>query len=326
MTGSQALAEARYLQVQNLTRGTVGAVQALWSDMTPDRTLAAMQGETGRLILNTVMAGQMSAAQGAQAFVTGSMMAQGAGLAQEATLNSGALVGLASDGRALATLLYLPAITTAQALQMGMTPEAAMVRGLAQMATMVATQIVDTARTATSVAMTAERKCVGYVRVVKLPACSRCIILAGRQYSYSTGFKRHPKCDCGMEPMGDAEWRSRKTAKAPDDLFNAMSPEERRKRFGTAGADAIENGADINQVVNARRGLSTTTTGKTVTTEGTTKRGIGGQALNVGFEKAQGQRLMRAKEARLMPEQILKQADGNRDLQLALLKKHGYIS
>lgn len=323
MAGSAALAEARYLQVQSITQSVVGAVQALWSDMTPDRILSAMQGETGRLILNAVIAGQLSAAQGAQAFVTSAMLAQGAGVAQVARVNPGALAAVASDGRPLATLLYVPAISTAQALQMGMSPASAMAHGLSQMATMVATQIADTARTATSVAMTAEPRCISYVRVVKLPACSRCIILAGKQYSYSTGFKRHPKCDCGMEPMSDKEWRS---SAGPEDLFKAMTPEERRKRFGTAGADAIESGADINQVVNARRGMATTTTGKTVTTEGTTKRGIGGQALNVGFEKAQGERLMRAKEARLMPEQILKQASGNRDLQLALLKKHGYIT
>jgi hypothetical protein len=326
VAGSQALAEARYLQVQSTTRGVVGAVQALWSDMAPDRVLAAMQGETGRAILNAVLAGQLNAAQGAQAFVTSAMLAQGAGVAQVATLNPGALVGIASDGRPLATLLYVPAISTAQALEMGMSPASAMVHGLSQMATMVATQIADTARTATSVAMTVEPRCYGYVRVVKAPACSRCIILAGRQYTHSEGFKRHPKCDCGMEPMSHEEWKSRETAKSPDDLFNAMSPEERRKRFGTAGAEAIENGADINQVVNARRGMTTTTTGKKITTEGTTRRGIGGQALNSGFEKAEGQRLMRAKEARLLPEQILKNAHGDRDLQIALLKKHGYIT
>lgn len=323
MADSRAIAEARYLQVQSITQSVVGAVQALWTDVTPDRILAAMQGEVGRQILNAVIAGQLSAAQGAQAFVTSAMLAQGAGVAQVAKLNPGALAGIASDGRPLATLLYVPAISTAQALQMGMTPASALAHGLSQMATMVATQIADTARTATSVAMTAEPRCISYVRVVKLPACSRCIILAGRQYSYSEGFKRHPKCDCGMEPMSDQEWRE---SASPEDLFKAMSPEERRKRFGTAGAVAIEEGADMGQIVNARRGMSTTTTGKKVTREGTTKRGIGGKALNSGFQKEAGKRYMRAREARLMPEQILKNAHGNRELQIALLTKHGYIT
>lgn len=322
MATSGALAEARYLQVQGITRSVVEAVQALWRDVTPDRILSAMQGETGKQILNAVIAGQLSAAQGAQAFVTSAMLVQGAGVAQEGRLIPGRLAGIAADGRPLATLLYIPAISTAQALQAGMSAEAAMAHGLNQMATLVATTIADTARTATSVAMTAEPRCRAYVRVVKLPACSRCILLAGREYSYSTGFKRHPKCDCGMEPLSDSEW---KDSASPEDLFKAMSPEERRKRFGIAGAEAIEKGADIGQVVNARRGMTTTSTGKKVTTQGTTRRGIGGKALDSGFQKAKGERLARSREARLMPEQILKQTS-DRELQINLLRKHGYIT
>lgn len=323
MPSSQAIAEARYQQTQAVTRSVVEAVQALWSDVTADRILSAMQGETGRQILKSVIAGQLSAAEGAQAFVTAAMMAQGAGTAQAGKLVPGRLAGMAADGRPLASLLYLPAMTTASALDAGLSAEAAMARGLGQMAMLVASTVADTARTATQVAMTAEPRCISYVRVVKLPACSRCILLSGRQYSYSTGFKRHPKCDCGMEPLSDSDWRS--TA-SPEDLFKSMSPEERRRRFGEAGAEAIERGADIGQVVNARRGMTTTSTGKKVTREGTTKRGIGGKALDSGFQKARGERFSRSREARLMPEQILKQADGNRELQIALLKKHGYIS
>lgn len=323
MATSATLAATRYEVVQGITQSVVGAVQALWRDVPPDRIFAALQGETGRQILNAVIAGQLSAAQGAQAFVTGAMLAQGAGVAAEATLNAGSLAGIAMDGRLLATLLYVPAVTTAQALSVGLPADVALARGMAQMGTLVATTIADTARMATQVAMTAEPKCVAYVRVVKLPACSRCIVLAGRQYSYSEGFKRHPKCDCGMEPMSDQEWRE---SASPEDLFRQMTPEERRKRFGAAGADAIENGADIGQVVNARRGMATTTTGKKVTTEGTTRRGIGGKALDAGFEKTPGKRYTRSREVRLMPEQILKQADGNRELQIALLKKHGFIT
>lgn len=326
MGASAAIADARYAQVQTISRGVVGAVQGLWHDVSADRILSAMQGQTGRQILNAVIAGQLSAAQGAQSFVTGAMLAQGAGVEAAATLNPGSLAGIAMDGRPLATLLYLPAITTAQGLQLGMSPELALARGLSQMGMLVASTITDTARTGTSVAMTAEPRCYGYVRVVKAPACSRCIILAGRQYTHSEGFKRHPKCDCGMEPMSQHEWKTRGDTQSPDELFKAMSPEERKKRFGIAGAEALEKGADMSQVVNARRGMTTTTTGKQVTSEGTTKRGIGGKALDSGFQVAPGEKRARAREARLMPEQILKQADGNRELQIALLKKHGYIS
>lgn len=327
MSASGPLAEARYAQVQSITQSVVSAVAGLWRDADPGRILTAMQGETGRRILAAVIAGQISAAQGAQAFVTGAMLAQGAGSGLLGTLNPGALAGIASDGRPLATLLFQPAITTATALQAGLPAETAALRGLAQLATIVSTQVADSARTATSVAMAADKMCVGYVRVVRAPACSRCIVLAGRAYTVSTGFQRHPRCDCGMEPMSYEQWKSRDVAKSPDDLYRSMSPEERLKRFGAAAVKAMDEGADMGQLVNARRGMATTTTGKAVTTEGTTKRGIGGKALDVGFDKTMAtSRYQRSREARLMPEQILKQAEGNRDLQVALLRKHGYIT
>ncbi|MEV7582237.1 hypothetical protein [Streptomyces erythrochromogenes] len=284
-----------------------------------------MQGETGRAILAAVTAGQLSVVQGAQAFVGAAMALQGAAAAPLGLLDPAALVGIAADGRPLATLLQLPAITTARALVAGESAELAAARGLTQMAMMASTQIVDASRAATSIGMAAHPRCISYVRVVRLPACARCIILAGRQYSYSTGFKRHPRCDCGMEPMTDAEW---KASKSPEDLFREMSPEEQHRRLGAAGVKALESGADLGQIINSRRGIATATTGRgpmAVTTEGTTKRGLGGQVLNAGFEKRPGQRYERAKEARLMPETIFRLAGDNREHQIAMLKKHGYI-
>ncbi len=126
--------------------------------------------------------------------------------------------------------------------------------------------------------------------------------------------------------MSDAEWKQSST---PEDLFKRMSPEEQRKRLGAAGVKALENGADLGQIINSRRGMATAVTGRgpmRVTTEGTTKRGIGGRALDSGFQKTPGQRYERAKEARLMPETILKLAGDDRERQIALLRKHGYIT
>ncbi|MFE5896849.1 hypothetical protein ACFQ67_05425 [Streptomyces sp. NPDC056488] len=326
MADSTTLAQARYAEVQSITRGVVAAVQALWRDVTPDRILSAMSGETGRAILAAVTTGQMTAAAGAQQFVTASMLAQGAAAGPVGLLNPGALAGVAADARPLATLLYVPAVTTAQALAVGAAPEAAALAGLNQMALLVSTTVTDTARAATSVAMAAEPRCISYVRVVRLPACVRCIVLSGRQYSYSTGFRRHPRCDCGMEPMTDQEWRGTDT---PEDLFRRMSPEEQRRRLGAAGVKALEAGADLGQIVNARRGLSTATTSRgpmRVTTEGTTKRGIGSKSLGPFAKVPGGGRYERATEARLMPETIFKLAGDDREHQLAMLRKHGYIT
>ncbi|MFE1089532.1 hypothetical protein ACFW5K_19800 [Streptomyces albidoflavus] len=322
MTASGPLAETRYDQVQGIARSVLEAVQAIWADVTPDRILAAMAGEAGRAILQAVVAGQLSVAAGAQAFVSGAMLAQGVGFGAAGTLQPGALAGIAADGRPLATLLYMPAITTAQGLAAGLDPAVAAVRGLSQMSMLVSTTIADTARTATSVAMTAEPRCVSYVRVVRAPACSRCIILAGRQYAHSEGFDRHPRCDCGMEPMSDAEWRA---SKGPEDILRDMTPEQREAALGKAGVKALEAGADLGQVVNARRGMEVLR-GKKVTSEGTAKRGIGGKALESEYIKIPGRRYSRTAERRLMPEQIFKQARGDRELEIALMRRHGYIT
>ncbi|MDX2538591.1 VG15 protein [Streptomyces scabiei] len=319
-------ADARYRQVQSLAQAVVARVASIWSGLDPANILASLQGDQGGAILDAVVAGQLTAAQGAQAFVGMAMAERGAAARAAAEIAPESLAGIASDGRPLTTLLFQPAITTYTTLAAGADPRTALLAGMNQMARMVSTQIADTSRAATSVAMTTHRRCIAYVRVVKLPACGRCIILAGRQYSYSTGFQRHPKCDCGMDPIDIERWDD---VSSPEDLVAQMSPEEQRKRLGAAAVDALAKGADLAQVVNARRGMQTMTAyGRTVqaTTEGTTKRGIAGKRLSeeAGAAKIPGQRYSRSKTPRLMPEEILRLAD-DRDHQLRLLKKHGYI-
>ncbi|MDX2551335.1 VG15 protein [Streptomyces stelliscabiei] len=320
-------ADARYRQVQSLALAVVARVQSIWSGLDPANILASLQGDQGAAVLDAVVAGQLTAAQGAQAFVAQAMAERGAAARLAADLVPESLAGIASDGRPLTTLLFQPAITTYTTLAAGADPRAAALAGMNQMARMVSTQIADASRAATSVAMTTHRRCIAYVRVVKLPACGRCIILAGRQYSYSTGFQRHPKCDCGMDPThSDEEWRA---IAGPEQLVAQMTPEEQRKRLGAAAVDALAKGADLAQVVNARRGMQTMTVqGRTLqtTTEGTTKRGIAGKRLapEAGAARVPGQRYSRSRTPRLMPEEILRLTD-DREHQLRLLKKHGYI-
>lgn len=320
------VADARYTQVQTLAQSVVAQVRSIWAGLDPAHILASLQGDQGAAILQAVVAGQLTAAEGAQQFVSMAMAARNAAAPVLGELAPETFAAIASDGRPLTTLLYQPAITTYTAFAAGMGEEAAALAGMNQMARMVATQITDTSRSATMVAMTAHRRCIAYVRVVKLPACGRCIILAGKQYSYSTGFQRHPKCDCGMDPIDIERWGD---VPSPDALVAQMTPQEQRRRLGAAAVDALANGADLHQVVNARRGMQTMTVhGRTVqaTTEGTTVRGLAGKRLSQDSKavKIPGQRYRVATTPRLMPEEILRLAD-DREHQLRLLKKHGYI-
>jgi hypothetical protein len=120
--------------------------------------------------------------------------------------------------------------------------------------------ISDAGRTATSVDMATRPAVTGYVRSLVAPSCSRCAILAGRVYRYSTGFQRHPRCDCLMTPTNDTAGRELVTD--PTDLFNRGQI----TGLSRADADAINAGADMGQVVNVRSKAAGLTNGSSVFT------------------------------------------------------------
>src|SRR5690606_25790677 len=108
---------------------------------------------------------------------------------------------------------------------------------------------------------------------------SRCVILAGRFYRKNTGFQRHPGCDCRHIPASESV--AGDLAVDPRAYFDSLTEAEQDKAFTKAGAEAIRAGADIGQVVNARRGMYTAQ-GQLLTREGTTSRGRAFQALRDG--------------------------------------------
>lgn len=303
-------------------------VQRIWRGVSAATVEEDLAGPAGAAIVTAVTSGQSTVAGGAQAYVAASMAAQGGSAAAEAALVAAAFTGIAPDGGPLETLLFLPAIGVRTRLASGATQAEAMLGGLSDMARYATTSVSDTARSSDQVAMTVHPKCVAYTRVVTLPACSRCIILAGQTYSRSEGFQRHPNCDCQVLPLSDAEWQATQT---PEALYRSMDDEQRRKVFGIAGAEALSHGADLGQVVNARRGMSVAQLhgrGVQITSEGTTRRGVYGRQLRKAggdFTRYPGQRYSRAQTPRLTPAAIL-QVASSRSEQLSLLKRYGYVT
>jgi hypothetical protein len=321
------LGRTRYEQVTSVIRSVVEQIQQLWKGMSAASIESDLEGKAGAAIVSAVAEGQLTVADAAQAYIAAQMAAQGGSALAEATLVAAAFAGIAPDGGPLETLLFLPAIGVRRRLAAGMTADEAMLGGLADMARYASTAVADTARSADQVAMTASPSCVAYVRVVQLPACSRCIVLSGRMYSRSEGFLRHPNCDCQTLPLREKDWPSVPT---PAELFDRMPEAEQRRVFTVAGADAIRSGADVGQVVNARRGMATAhMAGRTLqtTSEGTTRRGLYGSRMRRAggeFARFPGHRYSRVTTPRLMPEEILRIAD-NRAEQLRLLRRYGYI-
>ncbi|MEU9333135.1 hypothetical protein AB0D49_08215 [Streptomyces sp. NPDC048290] len=331
------LARSHYEQVTSTIRAIIAQIQALWRTLSPDRIEDDLLGEAGATIAAATIAGQISVADAAAVYIAAQMIAQGASPAADGRLDARAFSGLAPGGGPLESLLFLPAIGVRRRLAAGLPPAEAMIGGLADMSMYVSTAIADTARAADQAAMTATPSCVAYVRVVRLPACSRCIVLSGQMYSQSEGFLRHPRCDCQTLPLAEREWPDVPT---PQQLFDRLDARQQQRVFTVAGARAIREGGDVGQVVNARRGMSTASVhGREVqaTSEGTTRRGLyGRRRARAGdqFARFAGQRHGTATSARylrtvttprLMPEEIFRLADGDRAHAIRLLARNGYL-
>lgn len=273
----------------------------------------------------------------------------------EDRVNIAGLAAIASDGRPLDSLIYHPAISALQTIQAGGSVDQALATGAFSADLITRTQVADAGRVADGVNVAADRNLQGYIRMLTLPSCSRCIILAGKFYAWNAGFERHPACDCVHVPSTEDNLEDLRTN--PSKLFESLSEAEQNKIFTIAGAQAIRDGADMNQVVNVRRGAaglnaaggrvtaaevkilrggrnigrlqSTRVFGQDllVSTEGTTVRGLAGRRLGAGIDgrRAPGARYRSARAPRLMPEQIYQIAGDDRDEALRLLYRNGYL-
>ena len=283
-------------------------------------------------LVSAVVAYQGRAAEDAVAAVPLMLAEQGINPDPVARVIPAALVGVASDGRSLSSLLDLTR-------QSGFTPK--------QFDRLVLTQFTDMARQGASLGMAVRPSVTRYTRMLVPPSCSRCAVLAGRTYRSEQAFQRHPRCDCRHIPTDEATagdlttdpkayFDSLPTAADLAEQYPDIGVKMRQEMgiysqediFTKAGARAIRDGADISRVVNARAGMSTaqpplrgrgdrwTARGPRArvdvfgrqlytTTEATTKRGVN-------------------RKVRLMPESIYEVAENRADA-LRLLKAHGYI-
>jgi len=336
-----------------------------WSRMS-EADLDGSWQRVGPAVVLATARGQQAAALAGAEYVPAAVAAQGLSPAAVGVVEPAMLVGIASDGRPLGSLLYGGVVTTGQALNAGVAAPVALQQGWAWLQKAVATQVADAGRVAEFTTMVATPSVGGYARMVNPGACARCVVLAGRVYRVE-GFQRHPGCRCthvpgpedadsdiGTDPM--AYFESLPTAEQLDAEYPDLTVAQRRARglysqediFTKAGAQAIRDGADLSQVVNARRGMSTAqvnvrgwpaqgrATRREVyghqlftTTEGITRRGQAYRSLQQAQwardeVKDTGKRYARLRTPRLMPESIYEIADG-RDDAIRLLKLHGYI-
>lgn len=320
----EQVAAAHYQAEQTIARGVAEQGQALWAQVEPASVL-----ESWLALLDAIIAlltgGQIAAARLAQPYVNAMAREQGVQPFPSGIVNPAAFAGRGADGRSLTSLLMQPVLRVLGLLAGGADERQALNSGLASLTRILATETADAGRTAVGAGIAADKSFVMYVRQVTLPACGRCIILAGRTYAWSDGFERHDRCDCQHIAMvyTPGQGYDQPIPASPKELFARMTPAEQNKAFTNAGARAIRDGADLGQVINARLGLSTAG-GRSVTTVGTTVRGIAGRRLG-DFKRLKGERYRRSQIPRPTTEQIYEDAEGDRDRAIELLRRFSYI-
>jgi hypothetical protein len=271
---------------------------------------------------------QVAAAQGADDYVAAALAHQNVSGTADGQTSTQALSGVASDGRPLDSLLEQPALEVDTLTAGGMDPSAAQVIGGAHLARIIATQIADAARVATGVATVGHRGAHGYIRMLSAPSCSRCVVLAGKFYKTNQGFRRHPLCDCVHIPAAE---NLHSALTSPRAYFDSLDPAEQNRVFTTAGAQAIRDGADVGQVVNARRGAAgLSTAGARVSAEEAARLRAGRKIGRLQRVDVFGQKVFVTRtgatrgKPRLMPESIYEIAKDRAEA-VRLLRLHGYI-
>lgn len=296
-------AVAHYKRMQRIQALVVVSATTLWSETSLADLTGSWAAQIGALV--PVLSGaQVKAAESGAAYGAATLAAQGLYEPPSAFVNPNGFAGTASDGRSLMGLLYAPVPHTKSLIAGGLEPRQALARGGKFLTTLVRTQVADAGRAAAGVD-TATRRNVGYVRMLNPPSCSRCSILAGKFYRWNAGFNRHPRCDCiHVQTTSVQAAETEGLVHDPYEYFKSLSPEEQDKTYGKADAQALRDGGDIFQVVNAQRGVRP----GGITKEGVTRRG------NYGNTRG----------PRLTPEAIYAKKL-SREETLADLERYGYI-
>lgn len=314
------LAQAHRVRQQSLGARLIALLRKLWRFVDAANAQSSWARVSPRAVALMAHA-QAEAARGAAEYVAAALAMQGATSDPAGTVPTGVFAGVAADGRDLVGLLGYPAFEVSAFVERGMDGQRALFVGGRHLERIAATEVSDAARTATGVAMVADLGAQGWVRMLTPPSCNRCIILAGSTYrtQHGASFERHPLCDCVAIPTAEMV-----EPVSPLQVFKDMTASE-RSAAGWNRADQkaiLEEGADLYQVTNAHRAVSSLTVGGQqlqVTGHGATRRGLAGRRLGAPSKR---------RAIRLTPATIYAESNRlgwSRDELVKQLKRNGYV-
>ena len=310
-----------YATQQRVNQTAATEVKRAWRRMGDD--FDASWQRVRPVALAVLIEGQRQATRAARDYVPRVLDETGVPDRPEGDFRPESLIGIASDGRPLDTLAYGAVAEAKAAVSRGASTAEALEAGENWLDLMTKLQVADAARQAVGV-MTASRKNIGgTVRVLNPPSCQRCAILAGRWYRWSTGFQRHPRCDCVNQPVPSKAYAEAEGfATSPMDAYRNGEIRD----LTQAQINAIEEGADIAQVVNAYRGMSTTATKTRLRPTRPVESVVEpGTPDLLGFMPPEVRAGASERVRLLTPEGIYQQAR-NRDEAISLLRANGYLT
>ncbi|WML63649.1 Hint domain-containing protein [Rhodococcus sp. AH-ZY2] len=187
-----AAASDHYSEQRRILAQVLSLARRIWGTR-PPTDFDSWFDRNVELLVAAVAAGQRQAVAGADGYVEDVLDELGTPVAAAAEPVTAGLVGIASDGRELDSLMYGAVITSKRGIGQGLGLEDAWGLGMKALLLRVQTQVADAARVATGLSITV-RPGVGYVRMLNPPSCPKCAVLAGKFYGHNRGFLRHPGC------------------------------------------------------------------------------------------------------------------------------------
>lgn len=300
--------------MQQLQVLTVSAAFAAWRGL-DERFITASWSDAAVDLEPVVAQAQYRAAVAGSSYGAETLVqTSGQWRAPDAFVNPRSLAGRMSSGAPLYAGLMAPAYRALSLIGQGVPVPNALDAGRRLLQGIVRTQVADAGRGAAGIDA-ASRAGVGYIRMLNPPSCSRCAIMAGRRYRWNQGFRRHPRCDCVHELATTQKLQAAESEGLLVDqyaYFDSLSEAEQNRIFTISGAQAIRDGADMNRVVNARRGMEIAGRRRDPTT------------VELGTYRGRRRAGLDLPGARLTPEGIYDQASSRAEA-LRLLEEHGYL-
>lgn len=323
MTETPKAAVEYYASVRNIALRLSQLIGYVWLGVGADfsRTFPIVE----RQVSSLMTAAQAAVLRQSNRYVPNVVNELGIGSDAQGEINPKAFVGVSARGLPVSRLIGTTGDKYYEALETGVEAYQASQDALHWLEQISINEIQATAAAATGINTVLEGRVKYYVRMLNPPSCARCALLAGRVYKSAEAFERHPNCNCIHIPSSEAIAGDFTTD--PHAYFESLDEADQDRIFTKAGAQAIRDGGDIFQVVNARRGIRRHANGDSYTIEGTYV-GRGGRPRGVFAKQNARMAAAGAKDGllkyRMTPEAIYRKASSKQEA-VELLRRYAYI-